>query len=235
MSGDAKTEILARIRAAHAAGSPGADGWTREVLIGEAIVPGEAYPVPRDYVRGRETPGADLVDLLIDRLEDYGAHVSRCDGSDADIAAAVAEAVAAALATGRRPSIGVAPGIPGAWTEGLDAEIIVDDPATDPRELDARDAVVTSSAVTAAETGTIMLDGTAACGRRALTLVPDVHVCVVPLDTVVHGVPEAVARLAAHPERPTTWISGPSATSDIELNRVEGVHGPRTLSVIIAG
>ncbi|MDO4610148.1 LUD domain-containing protein [Corynebacterium sp.] len=247
MSGDAKAEILARIRAAHAAGAPGADGWTREVLAGEALVPGREYPVPRDYVSGRATPPEELVDLLVDRLEDYGAAVARCGGSDEEIAAAVAAAVGAALvatespspAAGCRPRIGVPPGLPAAWTAELEAalgaEIVVDDAATDPRELDARDAVVTSSAVTAAETGTIMLDGTGACGRRALTLVPDVHVCIVPLPTLVHGVPEAVATLAEHPERPATWISGPSATSDIELNRVEGVHGPRTLSVIIAG
>lgn len=229
---DAKTEILRRIRAAHAKAKPGAEGWAREVLAGEPVIPGHEYPVPRDYVRGRATPGTELVDLLVDRLEDYGARVARCGSSPEDIGAAVAEAVRGTVGK-REPQVGVPAGIPREWTAGLD--VVVDDPATDPRELDARDAVVTSSAVTAAETGTIMLDGTATCGRRALTLVPDCHVCVVPVETIVHGVPEAVARLAEHPERPVTWISGPSATSDIELNRVEGVHGPRTLVAVIAG
>lgn len=102
-------------------------------------------------------------------------------------------------------------------------------------ELDAFDGVITGAAVAIAETGTIVLDGSPGQGRRAITLVPDYHLCIVRADQVVEIVPQAVAHLASRAGRPLTWISGPSATSDIELERVEGVHGPRTLEVILAG
>lgn len=234
---NAKEEILARIRSARAAAA--AQDWAGAVLDGPRIVPDEPYPVPRDYDAGRpRTP--ELVELLVDRLDDYGAAVLRCGAEPAAIAAAVGRALELVPRRGGGPGaaddrfrLRRAPGVDPAWTAGVDAEVEADDPGTDPRALDAADAVLTSCAVVSAETGTIFLDGSPECGRRALTLVPDAHICVVPVARIVHGVPEALAEL--EPTRPTTLISGPSATSDIELNRVEGVHGPRTLAVILAG
>ncbi|UBI03113.1 LutC/YkgG family protein [Corynebacterium freneyi] len=223
----AKQEMLARIRDAHARARQG-----RVISEGAGIdpgVPGEEYPVPRDYIRGRRTPGVELIDLLVDRLVDYRAEVIRCD----DDAKAIGVAVSKALADHGVGRVGIPVGLDEAWLGDVD-EVVVDEPGLfAPTELDVLDGVVTSSAVTSAETGTIFLDGSPTCGRRALTLVPDLHVCVVPADTIVDGVPEAIARL--EPTAPITMISGPSATSDIELNRVEGVHGPRTLVVVIAG
>ncbi|TSB39546.1 lactate utilization protein C [Streptomyces benahoarensis] len=181
--------------------------------------------VPRAYRTGRTLPDADRLALFTDRLVDYRAEVHPCT------AEATAATVAAVLAARGARLVGIPAGLDRAWLAGYDGEVREDDATVAPPALDALDGVVTASAVSCAETGTIFLDGSPDQGRRALTLVPDLHVCVVDLSSVEVGVPEAVARLV--PDRPTTLISGPSATSDIELERVEGVHGPRTLDVII--
>ena len=142
--------------------------------------------------------------------------------------AAVAEVCAAQGA--RR--LAVPPGAPH-HLPGL--ELVVDDPPISARGLDQLDGVLTGCALAIAETGTVVLDGGERSGRRALTLVPDFHVCLVEAATVHASVPDAIAALepAAAEGRPLTFVSGPSATSDIELERVEGVHGPRTLVILV--
>lgn len=167
------------------------------------------------------------LDVLVDRLEDYRALVHRVRPAE------VAEQVAAALERRGARRVVVPAGVPQAWFTGTDVERVVDS-RQDPRslsELDAVDGAVTGCALAVAESGTIVLDAEPDQGRRSVTLVPDYHLCVVRADQVVDAVPEAVRLL--EPTRPLTWISGPSATSDIELDRVEGVHGPRTLEVLV--
>jgi L-lactate dehydrogenase complex protein LldG len=196
-------------------------GRIRAALAGAA--PRDAS-VPRDYRRHGDLPAGDphLVDMLADRLTDYRAHVHRTD----DVAGTVAAILAVA---GVHPSVVVPPGLRSDWLpDTIDA--VADDDLSAER-LACVDAVLTAAAVAVAETGTIVLDGSADQGRRIVSLLPDLHICVVLSDQVVAGVPEALRRVAAH--RPQTWISGPSATSDIELDRVEGVHGPRRLHVIV--
>ena len=209
MSTDARSEVLERIRTA---------------LGDRATVP----PAPRDYRRAGEGLAASaapehLIEVLVDRLQDYKAHVHRAT-------AAEVPAVVADILRSRSARRVVAPaGLPKGWVEVTD--VLVDAPDVTVADLDATDGVVTACAVAIAETGTIVLDAGPDQGRRAITLVPDLHVCVVRADQVVAGVPEGLARL--DPTRPLTFISGPSATSDIELDRVEGVHGPRTLDVVL--
>ena len=190
----------------------------------------ESFPVPRDYRRQREHPEGD-VERFGERVADYKATVEQVRPDE------VGAAVDAALRRVGATRVGVPAGLPEDWAAVGDGRVtLVRDTLEEPlsvADLDALDAVVTGSTVGIAETGTIVLESGALCGRRALTLVPDVHVCIVRADDVVDDVPAAVARLS--PGRPLTWVSGPSATSDIELDRVEGVHGPRTLHVIVVG
>lgn len=188
-------------------------GAIRDALDSSPVVP----EVPRAYAR---THGGDVVALFCERAADYRADVIRA--SAADLPAALADACA------RRGTRRVATAdLP--WTvEGVD---LVRDDGFSPRELDGFDAALTGCGLAIAETGTIILDGSASSGRRVLTLVPDHHLCVVDARDVVGTVPEAIERLAT--DRPLTFVSGPSATSDIELERVEGVHGPRMLDIFV--
>jgi L-lactate dehydrogenase complex protein LldG len=212
----AREEILQRLRAA----------------LGDTAAPaGEVTTgvvTRRDYQTG-DDPGADRLALLADRLADYRATVRRCP------VVQVGAAVAAALAGTR---LVVAPAdLPAEWLAGYQGAVARDRDGelSSVADLDAAGvSVVTGCAVAIAETGTIVLDASERQGRRALTLVPDHHVCVVLPDQVAVSVPAGLARLA-DPRRPLTFISGPSATSDIELVRVEGVHGPRRLDVVLVG
>jgi L-lactate dehydrogenase complex protein LldG len=215
----AREAILGRIRAA-----------TRDVPPGDP----EAWDGPVEYRRSLDGERPSIVALFCSRVADYRAQVLRCD-ADED---AIADAVGQAAAEHDARRLLLPHDIPPAWLpDGRD--LIVDEPG-DPlpvEDLDAADGVITGAALGIAETGTVVLDGGPAQGRRALTLVPDLHICVVRADDVVGTVPEAFDRLAdaAREGRPITFVSGPSATSDIELNRVEGVHGPRRLVVVVAG
>lgn len=213
----ARDDVLQRIRTANRVAGVGA-----------------APDIPRGYASGGafSAGSPEVLDLLEDRLLDYKASVTRCPVGG--IPGAVHDALAAALAatsTDAPSRVMVPPGLPRDWVTGDGFEVVVDDGALTPAELDRAAAVVTGASAAAAVTGTIVLDGSPDQGRRMLSLVPDVHVCVVHARQVVHSVPELLARL--EPTRPMTFISGPSATSDIELERVEGVHGPRTLHVVV--
>jgi L-lactate dehydrogenase complex protein LldG len=208
---NAREEILGRVRTA----------------VGDGAAP---PPVARRYrtaEQPRELAADELVEQLVDRLVDYRALVRR------STTALVAASVVAALTERGARRVAVPDGILPAGLDRLEPgiELVGDDPPLAAAQLDGLDGVLTGCAVAIAETGTIVLDGGAGQGRRILSLVPDYHLVVVTAAQVVAGVPEALARL--DPTRPQTWISGPSATSDIELDRVEGVHGPRTLEVIL--
>ncbi len=204
-----------------------ASSQAREAIltrIREALGDGPtAVAIPRDYERTLPA-GTDIAELFVERVSDYRATVHRT--TVAELSASIAAVLA------KRPARRVATpaGIPDGWLAGVDVELVGDDPPLSFGDLDQLDGVITGCAVAIAETGTIILDGRAGQGRRALSLLPDLHVCVVMASQVVGSVPEALARL--EPTRPQTWISGPSATSDIELQRVEGVHGPRRLDVV---
>jgi len=206
----ARDTVLARVRAA----------------LGPAP---EVPEVPRGYREAGalgEAGTEAAVARFCERVAEYRATVTRVQRGR------LADAVSEACGRHGAQRIAVPPGAP---PELPGVELVVDEPPLSARDLDALDGVLTGCALAIAETGTLVLDGGARSGRRALTLVPDLHLCVVEAGTIVPSVPDAVAALsrAASEGRPLTFVSGPSATSDIELDRVEGVHGPRTLDVIV--
>jgi L-lactate dehydrogenase complex protein LldG len=175
-------------------------------------------PPPREY----RTATDDGLKTFLDRLAHYDASTHVTDATELD------RAVSATL-NGRR--VVVPAGIPDAWLTGVD--VLRDDPPLSHEQIDGAQGVITTCALAIAQTGTIVLDAGPGMGRRVLTLLPDYHLCVVRADQIVGSVPEAIANLK-DPSRPLTFISGPSATVDIEMTRVRGVHGPRTLEVIVA-
>jgi L-lactate dehydrogenase complex protein LldG len=209
----ARDEILARIERA-----------LRDVPQGERP---DDVAVRREYLR---TEPVDVVERFVERIAEYRTTVVRAPG--AEVAAAVAERLRASGAS----RLAIPDDLPPEWAP--DGVELVPESELYPKALDGVDGALTGCALAIAETGTIVLDGGSAQGRRALTLVPDYHACVVPEERIVGGVPEAMAviseTLRRH-RRPVTLISGPSATGDIEFSRVEGVHGPRTLDVVVAG
>ena len=211
----ARTEVLRRIRAAKGGAS---DGATARV---------EWEGLARGYRRAATRDREAVLELLEDRLRDYDAHVVRVGRGD------VAANVAAMLqARGKRRMV-VPAGLAADWLPA-DFEFVVDE-GMSAAELDGFEGVMTSSTVAIAETGTVVLQNVAGQGRRAVTLVPDYHLCVVRVGDVVETVPEAMARLQATAGLATTFVSGPSATADIEMTRIKGVHGPRFLDVILVG
>lgn len=201
---------------------------SRDVVLGRIRQALSDHPTPpplrRDYARTRDV--GDVVALFAERVADYRAVVRRVPED------ALPSAIEAALVRRGARNMVVPVDLPGWWRMG---EVVwsLDTPVHPlPRgALDRSDGVLTGCAVAIADTGTIVLDAGEAQGRRAITLLPDYHLCVVRASQIVATVPEALARLT--PTSPLTFISGPSATSDIELDRVEGVHGPRTLEVLI--
>jgi L-lactate dehydrogenase complex protein LldG len=250
MSAGSKDQILARIRAANAAvsraaevngasGRAPADGRAGAGADSAAGADAAYEALSRDYLRAHHD--ADITGLFAERVADYRAVVERVPGpgraesglAASGLAAAVAR-VLAARAEAVPGSFVIPDGLPAGWLAELPGEITLarDEPPLPAAELDRLSGVVTGCAAAIAETGTIILDHGPGQGRRALTLVPDFHLVVVRADQVAADLADAFARL--DPARPHTLISGPSATSDIELIRVEGVHGPRNLHVLIA-
>jgi L-lactate dehydrogenase complex protein LldG len=218
VSDPARAAILARIA-----------GALRDIPAAERA--GDV-PIERAYRRSLGLAHAAIVERLCERLADYGADVRRCAPGDE------APTIADVLASHRARRVGIPPDLPSQLRpRGVELVEDRDLPVRGADGLEGLDAVVTTCSVAIAETGTLCLAGGLGDGRRALTLVPDLHVCVVGTTQVASSVPEGMAALgaAARAGRPITLASGPSATSDIEMDRVAGVHGPRRLVVVLVG
>jgi L-lactate dehydrogenase complex protein LldG len=210
-----KTEIINRIRAAL-----GDDGRAAERAA-------EYAAIPRRYRQSSELGVEARLELFLSRIQHYDGGIFRCD------AGIVAPTIADALAERGATRMVVPPGFPREWLpDGCD---FVVDNGSSHQDLDRMDGVLTTCTVAIALTGTIVLQHSPSEGRRALTLVPDYHLCVVEAEQIVETVPEAIRRLRALDPSVATTISGPSATADIEMTRIKGVHGPRTLDVILVG
>jgi L-lactate dehydrogenase complex protein LldG len=214
----AREEVLRRIRAA----------IPDTANANEAAVGAEWETIPRDYARAATLGHDEILELLEDRLRDYDATVVRVKAGE------VNAAIASALTERGKQRLVIPAGLAEALGEALPAgfEFVVDEGFT-PAELNEFEGVLTASTVAIAETGTIVLQNVPGQGRRAPTLVPDYHLCVVRAADVVETVPEALARLAGTARLATTFVSGPSATADIEMTRIKGVHGPRFLDVVL--
>ncbi|QNI35768.1 LutC/YkgG family protein [Edaphobacter albus] len=214
-SSAARAEVLRRIRAANGGAADGAQAaqqW-REIQ--------------RDYRREASLSREQLVDLLEDRLRDYDAHVVRTTES------AIADAVAKMLGARGLRRILIPQGLNPVWLPA-GVEFVVDGQASY-TELDGFEGVMTASTCAIAITGSVVLQNVPGQGRRAASLIPDYHLCLVRVEDVVETVPEAIVRLEKSAELPTTFFAGPSATADIEMTRIKGVHGPRFLDVILVG
>ena len=206
--------MLGRIRQANAAAGAGAGDAAEEWVA-----------IPREYRRASTLGREAVLALLEDRLRDYDAHVARVAPEG------VAVAVLGMLGERGRTRMLVAPGVASAWLpEGFAFGV---DEALPVGAIDRFEGVLTESTLTIAETGTIVLQTVPGQGRRAISLVPDYHLCLVRASAVVQTVPEAMDVLATRAAFATTFISGPSATADIEMTRIKGVHGPRFLDVLL--
>ncbi len=213
----ARSEILSRIRSANR-GIFGADRDKK---------PDESWQtIPRQYRRSGSLADTGRLKLLTERLVDYGAGVYQCPALE------TAAHVAEILRSRMKQKILVSSNVDPSWLPQDGLKFVYDD-ALPYSEIEACDGVLTGCTVAIASTGTLALCHISGCGRRALSLLPDYHLCIVNGSQIVETVPEGFRALEAHRLQPITLISGPSATADIEMTRIQGVHGPRVLDCVI--
>ncbi len=215
MSDVARTAVLDRMRKALKHGTP----------AGPPAIEAEWEALPREYDQAWRLDLEARIKLLEERLLDYDAEVTRAADHE------VATTIAAVLAARGNPPTLLPRGFPPHWIP--ERAFLTVDEGFSARELDRFQAVVTGAQCAIAETGSLVLQDVPGQGPRAATLVPDFHLCVVRVEDIVENVPQAFARLAATAAVPTTFVSGPSATADIEMTRIKGVHGPRFLHVLL--